>query len=268
MSVQYAPPTATQPIVRRLRRPTITAAIIALNEAKNLPGLLERLAWVDEVVLVDGGSTDATREIAQRFGCRLFERPFDSFSRQRNYAIDQATGDWVLSIDADERPTPALIGEIRLAVGHTTATGFRVPIRSRIFGRPIRRSGTQNDCPVRLFRRGQAWWTGQVHEVLQVMGRVGRLDRWLEHDTLPDLRSFLVKMERYTTLEAQARVAAGRAPRVWDAWVAPPREIGRRLVWKQGVLDGPTGWAFSLLSGLSEWVLASKHRRLWEARHG
>jgi hypothetical protein len=97
---------------------------------------------------------------------------------------------------------------------------------------------------------------------------VGRLDAWLEHDTLPDLHAFLVKMERYTTLEARARVAAGRAPRGRDRWLAPSREIFRRLVWKQGVLDGPAGWAFSLLSGLSEWVLADKHRQCWEARRG
>lgn len=251
-----------------LRLPTITAAIIALDEERNLPGLLERLAWVDEIVLVDGGSVDGTREIARHYGCRVAERRFDSFARQRNYAIDLATGDWVFSIDADERPTAGLIAEIRTAIARSSADAFRVPIRSRIFGRPLRRSGTQDDCPVRLFRRGRAWWTGQVHEVLQVMGRVGRLGVWLEHDTMPDLRSFLAKMERYTTLEAGARVAAGRAPRARDQWLAPPREIVRRLLWKQGVLDGPAGWAFSLLSGLSAWVLAQKHRRLWEARRG
>jgi len=263
------PATAREARSRKgLRRPTISAAIITLNEARNLPGLLERLAWVDEIVLVDGGSADATCEIARRYGCRLFHRRFDNFARQRNYAIDQATGDWVLSIDADERPTVALAKEIRDQIDRSPAEAFRVPIRSRIFGRPVRRSGTQDDCPIRLFRRHRAFWTGQVHEVLQVLGRVGRLEMWLEHDTLPDLRAFLAKMERYTTLEARARVAAGRAPRRFDRWLRPAREIFRRLVWKQGLLDGPAGWAFSLLSGLSEWVLAEKHYQQWEARRG
>jgi glycosyltransferase involved in cell wall biosynthesis len=268
MNTQFARSQTGPSAPRSVGRPTITAAIIALNEERNLPGLLQRLAWADEVVVVDGGSTDATRDIVRYHGYRLAERSFDTFARQRNHALDLATGDWVLSIDADERPAAGLAQEIRTAIARGSADGYRVPIRSRIFGRSVRRSGTQDDCPVRLFRRGRAWWTGSVHEVLQVMGRVGRLNVWLEHDTLPDLRAFLAKMERYTTLEAHARVAAGRAPRRWDCWWAPPREIGRRLLWKQGLLDGPAGWAFSLLSGLSEWVLAQKHRRLWEARHG
>jgi hypothetical protein len=101
--------------------------------------------------------------------------------------------------------------------------------------------------------------------VLQVTGRVGRLCHGLEHETLPNLHAFLAKMHRYTMLEAEARVAAGRPPRRRDAWIAPIREVVRRLVWKQGILDGPQGWAFGLLSGLSERVLADRHRRLWEA---
>lgn len=247
---------------------TIAAAIIALNEQANLARLLPRLDWVDEIVVVDGGSRDSTAQIARQHGCRVALRPFDTFARQRNYALDLVRADWVLSIDADERPTPRLVAEIRAATAPATAAAFRVPIRSRIFRRPVRRSGTQDDRPIRLFRRALARWTGEVHEVLQVDGRTGRLRAWLEHDTLPDLRSFLVKMDRYTTLEAQARVLAGRAPRRGDRWLAPPREIFRRLLWKQGLLDGPAGWAFCALSGLSEWVLAEKHHRLWEARRG
>jgi len=81
----------------------------------------------------------------------------------------------------------------------------------------------------------------------------------------PPGRAFLAKMHRYTMLEARGRVAAGRAPRRGDAWIAPAREVFRRLVWKRGFLDGPEGWAFCLLSGLSEWVLADRHRRYWRA---
>ena len=247
---------------------TIAAAIIALEEQANLARLLPRLDWVDEIVVVDGGSRDATARIARQFGCRVAVREFDTFARQRNWALDLVQADWVLSIDADERPAPRLVAEIRAAIVGTRAAAFRVPIRSRIFRRAMRRSGTQDDRPIRLFRRGLARWTGEVHEVLEVEGRVGRLRAWLEHDTLPDFRSFLAKMDRYTTLEAQARVLAGRGPRALDRWLAPPREIFRRLLWKQGVLDGPAGWAFCALSGLSEWVLAEKHRRLWGARRG
>jgi hypothetical protein len=93
---------------------------------------------------------------------------------------------------------------------------------------------------------------------------VGQLDGWLEHRTLADLHTFLSKMHRYTTLEAKARVAGEVAPRSLDRWIKPVREFVRRFVVKQGCLDGPEGWQFCLLSGLSEWVLADKHRMLWE----
>jgi hypothetical protein len=129
----------------------------------------------------------------------------------------------------------------------------------------VRFSGTQDDQPVRLFRRAGARWTGQVHEILAAPGPTGRLRNWLEHETLPDLSAFLAKMDRYTTLEAQARVIKGLAPRWHEAWIAPPIEVFRRLIWKQGAMDGPEGWAFCLLSGLSKWIVAGKHRRLWRA---
>ncbi len=246
--------------------PTITAAIITLNEERSLPALLARLDWVTEIVVVDGGSTDCTAEIARRHGCRVAMHPFDTFAEQRNRALALAQGDWVLSIDADERPTPAFVAEARARMTKADCDALHVPIRSRIFGRPFRHSGTQDDQPIRLFCRGAAAWEGDVHEVLRVTGSVGRLRAWLEHETLPNLASFLQKMDRYTALEARRRVAAGQAPRWRDRWLAPLLEVGRRLIWKHGLLDGPQGWAFCLLSGLSQWMLADKHARWWSQR--
>jgi len=250
-------------------RPTITAALIVRDEQQNLTELLPLLDWVDEVLVVDGGpdggSADATTEVAQAHGCRIVSRIFDTFADQRNHALKLATGDWILSIDADERPTRSLVLEIRRQIARERYNAFRIPIRSTIFGRPMRRGGIQDDRPIRLFRRGQARWVRGVHEVLDVEGRVGTLHSWLTHDTLPDLESFLVKMHRYTRLEARARVAAEEPPRANDVWFRPCREVFRRLIYKQGFLDGPTGWAFCLLSGLSEWNLACEHRRCWTA---
>ncbi|HET6879246.1 MAG TPA: glycosyltransferase family 2 protein [Pirellulales bacterium] len=243
----------------------MTVICIVLNEEHNLPGLLAGLSWADEVVVVDGGSHDGTLEIARASGARVYQRPFDNFARQQNFALSLAQGDWILSLDADERPTPEMIEEIRVCVRRDRFNAFRVRVRSSIFGRPMRFSGTQDDRQVRLVRRGCAWWQGEVHETLEVAGAVGQMQAWLDHDPLPDLATFLAKMHRYTTLAAQARLDGGRAPRKSDAWLSPAREIFRRLMWKQGLWDGPQGWAFCLLSGLSEWVLAKKHRRLWEA---
>jgi glycosyltransferase involved in cell wall biosynthesis len=250
-------------------RPTITAAVITLNEERNLRRLLPALAWADQIVVVDGGSCDATVRVARRYGCRVAQRPLDTFARQRNYALALATGDWVFSIDADERPTPQLVAEIRRRIAPARAVAFRVPIRSWVFGRRLRRSGTQDDCPLRLSRRDAARWEGDVHEVLRVSGRVGRLHHWLTHETTPDLETFLAKMHCYARLEASSRTAAGRRPHWRDLWIAPAREVFRRLIYKQGLLDGPAGWAFCGLSGLSEWVLAREHHPVLAARaHG
>ncbi|HLA85783.1 MAG TPA: glycosyltransferase family 2 protein [Thermoguttaceae bacterium] len=248
-------------------RPTISAAIIALDEERDLRELLPQLDWVDEIVLVDGGSRDATVEVARSHGCRVASFPFKTFECQRNRALALAACDWVLSIDADERPTPGLVEELRWRLVRARAAGFRVPIRSTVLGRPLRRSGTQDDVPIRLIRRGAARWEGEVHERLRVEGRVERLRHWLTHRSQSDLNEFLVKMHRYTNLDARRRVASGREPRATDRYVAPAREVFRRLVYKQGLLDGPAGWAFCLLSGWYEFVLADKHRRYWRKKY-
>jgi glycosyltransferase involved in cell wall biosynthesis len=247
--------------------PTLTVAIIAQNEVRNLAELLPSLGWADEIVVVDGGSRDQSVALARRHGCRVIERRFDHFAAQRNCALQHACGDWVLMLDADERPTQRLVRELRRRMGNEAAQAYRVPIRSRIFGRPMRFSGTQDDRPIRLVQRASAHWTGEVHEVCQVRGRVSTLVAGLDHCTLPDASAFFAKMHRYTALAARARVDQVIPPSPFEAWLGPPRELFRRLVWKLGVLDGPAGWAFCALSALSIWVEAREHRRQWQSRY-
>lgn len=250
-----------------LPRPTVTVAIIALDEESHLSELLPRLTWADEVVVVDGGSRDRSAEVARSYGAQVVERRFDRFAEQRNAALDAARSDWVFFIDADERPTPRLVAELRQRITEESASGYRVPIRSTIFGRRFRFSGTQNDIPLRLMRRGSGRWGGAVHERFALTGGVGLLTAHLEHFTLPSVAAFRRKMQRYTSLEAEARLARGEAPRRRDLWLRPVLEVFRRLLWKHGWLDGPEGWRFCLLSGLSEWALARKHRDGWRRLH-
>jgi hypothetical protein len=194
----------------------------------------------------------------------VFHREFDDFARQRNFAQHLTDTDWVLSIDADERPTTRMPAEVMRRIEFGRHRAYRVSIHSQIFGRCLRYCGTQDDRPVRLFRRGEARWQGDVHEALVHRGRAGALNHGLEHATIPDARAFLVKMNRYCRLEAQRRLEAGISPHWADRWIRPPREVCRRLFWKLGILDGPAGWAFCALSGLSEFVLADRHRRGWQ----
>ncbi len=248
------------------QRATITIALITRNESANLRQLLPQLGWADQVVVVDGGSSDGTADVARSHGCCVTVHPFDTFARQRNRAIDRSQSKWVLSLDADERPTTRLVDEIRRAVSRDRYAAYRIPIRSEILGRPVRRGGTQDDRPIRLFRKDAARWIGDVHEVLDVSGRVSELSGWLKHRTLSTYTTFLEKIDRYTALEAASRVRAGQAPGILDVAIAPPREVFRRLIYKLGLLDGPVGWQFALLSGYSEWTLARRHRRLWASR--
>ncbi len=238
--------------------PELTAVVITLNEREQLPGLLRALRFAGQVVVLDGGSTDGTAQLAARLGAQVAVHPFDDFAAQRNRALELVGTPWVLSIDADERPEPGLAGEVAHAVRHPRYVAYRVPIRSHIFGRPVRFGGTQDDRPVRLFRRDQARWQHQVHERLAVCGPVGELHHGLRHRTLPDLAAFLHKMHRYTQAQAQELLTQGATASWHTPWSKAAREVLRRLLYKGGLLDGPHGWAFCCLSGLSEWVLWRK----------
>ena len=192
--------------------PRLSVLVVARNEAANLEACLASARFADErVVVVDAASQDATLEIARRHAELVSVRAFDNFANQRNAALGLASGDWVLAIDADERVTPELAAEIRGRLGDPAlaCVGFRVPIKSEVLGRPFRYSGTQEDNPLRLFRRDRGRWTGQVHETVAIDGPIGQMRQVLEHRTLQSVRVFLGKIDHYTTLEASDLYAAG-----------------------------------------------------------
>jgi glycosyltransferase involved in cell wall biosynthesis len=239
--------------------------VVAKNEAHNLAGCLSRARWADErVVVVDASSVDATLEIARREADVVALRPFDDFAGQRNAALGLASGDWVLSIDADERVTPALAAEIRRVITDPASPyrGYRVPIESVILGRSFAYSGTQHDHPVRLFRRDSGRWAGLVHEIVELDGPAGSLRAALAHDTLPNVQVFLNKLNHYTTLEAERLASAKHRFRIGDLALVPVWTFLKLYVFKQGFRDGIEGFMFCALSGLSVAVRAWKHREL------
>jgi glycosyltransferase involved in cell wall biosynthesis len=248
-----------------MREPTVTVLIVARNEAHNLPGCLASVSWASErVIVVDPSSRDATLDIAVRDADVAFTRPFDNFASQRNAALAVASGDWILSIDADERVTPGLADEIRrvLSDPSTTHTGFRIPIRSEILGREFGYSGTQQDRPLRLFRRDCGRWVGLVHETVDHEGTVGLLEHELRHRTLPTIDVFLAKVNDYTTLEAHGLAGSRRPYRAIDVTLRPIWTFFKLYVMKQGFRDGLEGFVFCALSGVSVAVRAWKHREL------
>jgi glycosyltransferase involved in cell wall biosynthesis len=245
--------------------PRITVLVVARDEAHNLADCLAAARWADErVVVVDAASRDATLEIARREADLVAVRPFDDFASQRNAALSMSTGDWILSVDADERITPGLAGEIRRAIADRDAPcrGYRVPIRSEILGRPFGFSGTQHDHPLRLFRRDSGRWVGLVHETVDLDGPAGQLSGELRHRTIPTMAAFLDKINRYTTLEAAGLADAHRPCRPGDLTVRPAWTFLKLYLFKQGFRDGVEGFMFCLFSGVSAAVRAWKHREL------
>jgi glycosyltransferase involved in cell wall biosynthesis len=244
--------------------PRISALIVAKDEAENLADCLASLAWADEIiVVVDASSQDATESIARSLATRVLVRRFDDFAQQRNASLELATGDWVFAVDADERASPELAAVIhqRLSDPSNTHSGYRVPIRSVVLGRPFGYSGTQHDLPLRLFRRDCGRWVGTVHETVDLQGTTGQLAGHLTHRTIPDMHTFLRKIDHYTTLEAIKFHREGRPFRLIDLTVRPLWTFAKLYFGKQGFRDGLEGLAFCALSGLS---VAVRHWKLRE----
>jgi glycosyltransferase involved in cell wall biosynthesis len=256
---------------RRLKRkePRVSVLVLARDEAHNLPGCLAAAGWADEViVVVDRASSDQTAAIARRGADLVAIRTFDDFARQRNAALDLASGDWVFAVDADERATPELAAEVRRVIADPVAqhTGYRVPIKSFILGRRFTHSGTQHDRPLRLFRRGYGRWVGAVHETVDLRGTFGHLKNALEHSTIPDMQTFLAKINLYTTLEALKFQREGRMHTAVDFGIRPFWTFLKLYVAKQGFRDGIEGFLFCALSGFSVAVRTWKLRELKRTR--
>ncbi|GAC1473443.1 MAG: glycosyltransferase family 2 protein [Isosphaeraceae bacterium] len=247
----------------------VSVLILAKNEAQNLPVCLSTVTWANEViVVVDRASRDTTLAIAQQGADLVAIRTFDDFAHQRNAALALASGEWIFAIDADERASPELASEIRRVTSDPKQphTGFRVPIRSVILGRPFRFSGTQYDQPLRLFRRDAGRWIGTVHETVDLQGTVGRLKNALQHQTIPDMQTFLRKINEYTTLESIKFKHEGRPFHITDLAVRPAWTFVKLYIGKQGFRDGLEGLAFCALSGFSVAVRHWKQRELIQAR--
>ncbi len=227
--------------------PTVAANLIVHNEEHVLAECLRSIEWVDQIVVIDAGSSDQTRALAASYGAEVAVVPFRDFAAQRNEALQRSRCDWILSIDADERVSPALRDEIlEIVRSHRCRyAGYRVPIHSWIFGRRFRWSGTENEVKLRLFRRQQARWVGAVHERVEVAGPIGTLSGPIWHESTRDVEHWLRKAIRYR------RYAVGDSD---GAMLAAFGMLARRLLLHAGFLDGPQGVAFALLSAWEAWA--------------
>lgn len=240
----------------------ISATIITFNEERNLPRAIESLRCCDEIVVVDSGSNDRTTEIAERFGARVLEANWRGYAGQKNYASDQATYDWILSIDADEALSEDLEGEIwSLKKKGPDCDAYTVPRLAQYLGKWILYSGWYPDRKIRLFDRRKALWVGDyVHESVVCEGVVGELRGNLLHYTCGSLSEHIKTMDRYTTLAAEEIVARKQKVGYRHLLVDPFWTFFRAYILQRGFLDGMEGLSIAYMSSLYTFLKYAKAR--------
>ncbi|MCX6142051.1 MAG: glycosyltransferase family 2 protein [Ignavibacteriales bacterium] len=243
---------------------TLSVIVITKNEEHNIVDCLESVRWASEIVVVDGGSDDKTVDLARRFSQNVYVKPWEGYAASKNFALEQCTGDWILWLDADERVTKELSGEIQdlVAQGIAGYSGFEVSRRAFFLGKWIRHSGWYPGYVLRLFRRGSGRWSDKkVHEHLEIEGNVGRLNSDLLHYTDPNLWHYFDKFNRYTTLAAEELTSKGELFRLSQLTVRPIWLFVRMYFLKLGFLDGVQGF---ILCVLSSCYVFTKYAKLWE----
>jgi glycosyltransferase involved in cell wall biosynthesis len=229
---------------------SLSVVIITKNEAAHIVDCLDSVAFADEIIVLDSGSTDATRELARALGARVeVNAEWPGFGLQKNRALDLATGDWVLSLDADERVPPELAAEIQRVLADPAADGYRVARLSNFCGRWMRHSGWWPDHVLRLFRRESGRFSDDVvHEHVDLDGRVATLRGHLLHYPYASLELFIDKINRYSTDAALKAHARGRRTTVLGPFGHGFWTFVRHYVLRRGFLDG---WQGLILAGMA-----------------
>ena len=243
--------------------PPVSVTIITLDEADHIAAAIQSASWADEIIVVDAGSSDRTVAIAREAGVRVETRAWSGWVDQKNFAASLAAHDWIFSLDADERITPALAAEIRQVLASDPPyRGYRVPRVTFHLGRWIRSTDFYPDFQTRLYdRRGARWRGRHVHESVAVDGPSGQLTNELEHYSYRDLADHLDRINRYTTLAARQMHESGRRAGLLELVVHPPAAFLRNYLLRRGFTDGGVGLTLSMVNAYSVFL---KFAKLWE----
>ena len=233
----------------------ISAFLITYNEESKIGRALDALRWTDEQIVVDGGSSDQTVEICRSKGTKVFQRKFDNFADQKNYALSLASHEWVLSIDADEVVSPQLALEIQTVLSSQSVhSAFRFHRQNRFLGKRLRFGRQGNEWITRLFRKEKGRFLGVVHEIVQINGSVGKLKGVLEHYGTESLEAYFSKLNLYIPLEVARMSDAHYKPSVIKAAFAPLIRWFVDYVLFGGFLDGRSGFLYHALSCYYGWL--------------
>ncbi|HTP68942.1 MAG TPA: glycosyltransferase family 2 protein [Dongiaceae bacterium] len=229
----------------------ISVCIIAQNEEQSLPRVLKSVAGgvADEVVVVDGGSSDRTQEIARTLGAKVHFRAFTNHADQKNYAASLASNDWILLLDADEELSPELRNSLlewkKLEADFAV---YEMPRLTWYLGAWVRHSRWYPDYQRRLYRRDRTKFSGVIHSGLDYQGRIGRLRGDMLHYTIRTFPEHEAKLEKYTTAIAKEMFERGKRSWRWGVWVAAPWSWFRHFVLGAGFLDGRRGVLIALMA--------------------
>jgi len=223
-------------------RQPLSVTIITLNAAAQLEACLRSARFADEILVVDSGSSDGTQALAERHGAKVIQQDWLGFGPQKQFAVERASHDWVLCLDADERVTPELQNAIENALNSPSAGAFRCARRNRFLGRYLKHGEGYPDWSLRLFDRRQARWSDDaVHEKVETQCRIGDLPGDLLHDSAESLAAYLTKQNRYTTLAADMAFAAGKRAGFARIAFSPLVRFIKFYFVRQGFRDGLPG---------------------------
>jgi glycosyltransferase involved in cell wall biosynthesis len=220
----------------------LSVIIITKNEAQHISRCLESVRWADEIIVLDSGSSDNTVELCKAFTDKVFVTDWPGFGIQKQRALDKATGDWVLSIDADEQVSLELKAEIEQAIHNQQADGFEIPRLSSYCGREMKHGGWWPDYVLRLFKRELGHFSPElVHERIYVNGKVEKLIEPLLHEAFIDSEEVLHKINSYSSLGAKRLHAAGKKTSLAEAILKGIWTFFRTYFLKAAFLDGRQG---------------------------
>ena len=239
---------------------TLSVILITKNEEKNIRECLDSVAWADEIIVVDSGSSDKTISIAQEFTPLVFVHDWPGFGIQKNRALSYATGEWVFSIDADERVTPELKAELIQAMQVGETDGFFCPRLSQFCGKYVRHSGWYPDYVLRLFKRNKGKFSDNlVHESLILQGKSSKLSSPLLHYTYLNMDDVRRKVEHYSASWAQQMYERGKKAYPVDAPVRAAWAFLRTYCFRLGFLDGSAGFQIAKMNASTTYL---KYQRL------
>lgn len=243
---------------------SLSIVVITFNEEANLARTLASVTWADEILVLDSGSTDRTREVAESFQATFLVEPWKGFAAQKNSALAKAAGDWILSLDADEEVEPALASEIREALAATpSVAGFWIPRKNFFLGRWMKHGGFYPDRKLRLFRRGAGQFQDRlVHEDIRLEGASVQLQHHLLHHAYPTLSDYLEHMNRYSSLGAEMACSTdSHGFSIVDIVIRPKLTFLYNYLLRLGFLDGREGF---LLHAYHAGYVSWKYAKAWE----